>query len=281
MSFTVRMARPEDVEHIVPWTTDTFDWGDYVPDRLPAWIEDPSSAVVVCLDESEIPVALAHALLLSKTEAWLEAARVHPDYKRSGMGSAMNHAGVAWARERGAKVVRLATEADNEAARRQVEALDYRQTSNWVHARYEIGPGSAKPGKPGLRPAPPSDVDAAWMFWSTSNLAHDSRGLIAHGWRWRKATPGDLATAAGEGNFYQSPAGWVVADVPEEDRIRTLWLATTPEEAPRLLADLIDLASQKEATGLTIMMPNIPWVAEALSRSGAESKEVVVYSLAL
>ncbi len=275
------MARPEDVEHIVPWTTDTFDWGDYVPDRLPAWIEDPSSAVVVCLDESEIPVALAHALLLSKTEAWLEAARVHPDYKRSGMGSAMNHAGVAWARERGAKVVRLATEADNEAARRQVEALDYRQTSNWVHARYEIGPGSAKPGKPGLRPAPPSDVDAAWMFWSTSNLAHDSRGLIAHGWRWRKATPGDLATAAGEGNFYQSPAGWVVADAPEEDRIRTLWLATTPEEAPWLLADLIDLASQKEATELTIMMPNIPWVAEALSRSGAESKEVVVYSLAL
>lgn len=281
MSFTVRMARPEDVEHIVPWTTDTFDWGDYVPDRLPAWIEDPSSAVVVCLDESEIPVALAHALLLSKTEAWLEAARVHPDYKRSGMGSAMNHAGVAWARERGAKVVRLATEADNEAARRQVEALDYRQTSNWVHARYEIGPGSAKPGKPGLRPAPPSDVDAAWMFWSTSNLAHDSRGLIAHGWRWRKATPRDLATAAGEGNFYQSPAGWVVADAPEEDRIRTLWLATTPEEAPWLLADLIDLASQKEATELTIMMPNIPWVAEALSRSGAESKEVVVYSLAL
>ena len=281
MSFTVRMARPEDVEHIVPWTTDTFDWGDYVPDRLPAWIEDPSSAVVVCLDESEIPVALAHALLLSKTEAWLEAARVHPDYKRSGMGSAMNHAGVAWARERGAKVVRLATEADNEAARRQVEALDYRQTSNWVHARYEIGSGSAKPGEPGLRPAPPSDVDAAWMFWSTSNLAHDSRGLIAHGWRWRKATPGDLATAAGEGNFYQSPAGWVVADAPEEDRIRTLWLATTPEEAPWLLADLIDLASQKEATELTIMMPNIPWVAEALSRSGAESKEVVVYSLAL
>jgi len=281
MSFTVRMARPEDVEHIVPWTTDTFDWGDYVPDRLPGWIEDPSSAVVVCLDESKIPVALAHALLLSKTEAWLEAARVHPDHKRSGMGSAMNHAGVAWARERGAKVVRLATEADNEAARRQVEALDYRQTSNWVHARYEIGPGSAKPGEPGLRPAPPSDVDAAWMFWSTSNLAHHSRGLIAHGWRWRKATPGDLATAAGEGNFYQAPAGWVVVDVPEEDRIRTLWLATTPEEAPRLLADLIDLASQKEATELTIMMPNIPWVAEALSRSGAESKEVVVYSLAL
>lgn len=281
MSFTVRMARPEDVDHIVPWTADTFDWGDYVPDRLPGWIEDPDSAVVVCVDESGMVVALAHALMLSKTEGWLEAARVHPDHKRSGMGSAMNHAGVTWARERGARVVRLATEADNEAARRQVEALDYRQTSSWVHARYEIEPGSAKPAESGLKPAPRSDVDAAWMFWSTSDLAHHGRGLIAHGWQWRKAAPGDLTTAAREGNFYQSPAGWVVADMPERGRIRTLWLATTPNEAPRLLADLIDLASQKEATELTIKMPNIPWVAEALSRSGADPKEVVVYSLAL
>jgi Acetyltransferase (GNAT) family len=281
MSFTVRMARPEDVEQIVPWTTDTFDWGDYVPDRLPGWIEDPNSAVVVCVDESERPLALTHVLLLSKTEGWLEAARVHPDHKRSGMGLAMNHWGVAWARERGARVVRLATEAENKAVRRQVEALDYRQTSSWVHARYEIGPGSARPKEPGLRPAPRSDVDAAWMFWSTSNLAHHSRGLIAHGWRWRKATSMDLASAAGEGNFYQSPGGWVVADLPEDDRMRTLWLATTPEEAPRLLADLIDLASQKATAELTIKMPNIPWVTEAMSRSGAESKEVVVYSLAL
>jgi ribosomal protein S18 acetylase RimI-like enzyme len=281
MSFTVRIARAEDVEQIIPWTTDTFDWGDYVPDRLPGWIEDPNSAVVVCVDGSERPLAMTHVLLLSKTEGWLEAARVHPDHKRSGMGLAMNHAGVEWARERDARVVRLATEAENKAARRQVEALGYRQTSTWVHARYEIGEGSTKPAEPGLRPAPRSDVDAAWMFWSTSNLAHHSRGLIAHGWRWRKATPRDLASAAREGNFYQSPAGWVVADLLENDRMRMLWLATTPEEAPRLLADLIDLASQRGAAELTIKMPNVPWVAEALSRSGADPKEVLVYSLAL
>ena len=280
MSFKVRMARPEDVEQIVPWTTDTFDWGDYVPDRLPGWIDDPNSAVVVCADESDTPVALAHALLLSKTEGWLEAARVHPDHKRSGMGSAMNRAGVAWARERGAKVIRLAAESDNKAARRQIEALEYLRTSTWVHAHYVIGTGSARPAQPSLAPAPRSDVDAAWMFWSTSDLAHQSRGLIAMGWRWRKATPRDLTSAAGRGDFYQSPSGWIVADL-EDDRIRTLWLAATPEETPRLLADLIELAGQKKVAELTIKMPNIPWVTEALSRLGADPKEVVVYSLGL
>jgi len=66
MSFTVRMARPEDVEQIVPWTTDTFEWGDYVPDRLSAWIDDSNSAVVVCVDVSETPVSI----LTTSAPAW-------------------------------------------------------------------------------------------------------------------------------------------------------------------------------------------------------------------
>lgn len=281
MSFTVRMARPEDVKQIVPWTTDTFEWGDYVPDRLSAWIDDPNSAVVVCVDVSETPVAVVHALKLSETEGWLEAARVHPDHKRSGMGSALNHAGVAWARERGARVVRLATEADNDDARRQVEALGYRKTSSWVYARHLIGSTPANPSDPGLAPAPRSDIDAAWMFWSTSELSHAGRGLLAHGWQWRKAMPEDLADAAGAGNFLQSPGGWVVTDEPHNDLIQTLWIATTSEEAPRLLIDLIELARQRGANEMAIKMPNIPWVMEALSRWGGDPREVVVYSLAV
>ncbi len=281
MSFTVRMARPEDVKQIVPWTTDTFVWGDYVPDRLSAWIDDPNSAVVICVDESATPVAVVHALMLSETEGWLEAARVHPDHKRSGMGSALNHAGVVWARERGARVVRLATEADNDDARRQVESLGYRKTSSWVYARHVIGSTSASPSDPGLRPAPRSDIDAAWMFWSTSELCHVGRGLLAHGWQWRKAMPEDLADAAGAGNFFQSPGGWVVIDESNNGLIQTLWIATTSEEAPRLLIDLIELARGRGVEEMAVKMPNIPWVMEALSRSGGDPREVVVYSLAV
>lgn len=281
MSFTVRLAHPEDVRQIVQWTADTFEWGDYVPDRLATWIEDPNSAVVVCVDALEAPVAVVHALMLSETEGWLEAARVHPDHKRSGMGSALNRAGVRWAVERGARIVRLATETDNQPARRQVETLGYRQTSSWVYARHEIGSIPANPSDPGLRPAPRSDIDAAWMFWSTSALSHEGRGLAAHGWQWRKAMPEDLADAADASNFYQSPDGWVAIDELRNELIQTLWIATTPEEAPRLLTDLIELARQHGASELAVKMPNIPWVVEALSRSGGDPREVVVYSLAV
>lgn len=281
MSFEVRLVRPEDVAQIVSWTSDTFEWGDYVPDRLPTWIEDPDSAVVVCVDETAGPVAVVHALMLSGTEGWLEAARVHPDHKRSGMGSALNEAGVAWTKDRGARVVRLATEAINSAARGQVEALGYRHTSSWMYTMFDIDSSSPQGNGPGLKAAPKSDIDAAWMFWSTSELAHRGRGLLAHGWQWRKATPDDLVKAAEEGAFLQSPAGWVVADSPVAHRMRAPWIATTAEEAPQLLADLIEHARERKVSELSIKMPNIPWVKEALTRAGGNPKETFVYSLAV
>lgn len=281
MSFEVRTARPEDVERIVPWTAGTFEWGDYVPDRLPRWIEDTDSKVIVCVDGSDKPVAVAHAIMLSTTEGWLEAARVHPDHKRSGMGSAMNRAGVAWCRERGARVVRLATEEDNEAARRQVESLGYRCVSNWVYAEFDVAGVRPIREVMRLKPAPSSDVDPAWMFWSTSDLAHKGRSLIANGWQWRKARTSDLVEAASRGEFYQCPAGWAIADSPVTEALRLVWLATTIDEAPRIVEALIDLAAEQGYVELNVKAPNLPWMAETLSRAGAEPRKILVYALAV
>lgn len=277
----VRLARPEDVPGIIEWTTDTFEWGDYVPDRLADWISEAESEVMVCVDESDVPIAVAHAVMLSPTEGWLEAARVHPDHRRTGLGTTLNNAGVSWAAERGAEVVRLATEADNEAARSQVEALGYRATSSWLYSWIEVPPDYRSLDEVRLRPAPGSDVDAAWMFWSTSELAHGGRGFIADGWQWRKARPDDLTEASAAGQFFQNPAGWVIADQPEDDVVRTRWMATTKGEAPRLLDGLVGLAADRDAAALTVKLPNIPWAAEALVRAGGDSDEILIYSLAV
>lgn len=280
MSFTVRLARPEDVPDIVPWTTDTFEWGDYVPDRIMDWIEGTESELIVCEHETGEPVALAHALMLSDTEGWLEAARVHPDHKRSGMGSAMNDYGVEWLREQGARVVRLATEEDNLAARRQVEALDYRVTSTWVYAFFEPA-GVSVPNDMRLRRAHPSDVDAAWMFWSASDLAHDGRELIALGWRWRRATPDDLAGAAAGKTLFQAPSGWVIAEDANKETMRCLWMATTPEEAPRFVESVIALASSRGVPHVSVKAPDVPWMTESLSRAGGNPKRILVYAKAV
>src|SRR3989304_3123140 len=37
-----RPARHDDVDQIASWTQDTFDWGDYVAERLPEWLDNPA-----------------------------------------------------------------------------------------------------------------------------------------------------------------------------------------------------------------------------------------------
>ena len=231
MSFVIRPARAEDVASIGRWTQDTFIWGDYVPEMMGGWLEEPDSLVIVCVYDDDIPVALSRAQLLSPTEAWLSATRVHPDHRRSGMGMAMNDHAVEWARSHGALVARLVIEESNEAARGQVMRSSYRLAGRWAYATAPESTGRRLPQDERLRPGVTVDADAAWTFWSQSDLAHAARDLISLGWRWRKASRSDLERAVNTHTFYQSPGGWVIVEA-DEDGISVRWLATTAPDAP-------------------------------------------------
>lgn len=279
MAFTVRPGRPDDLPSIIPWTTDTFSWGDYVPERLPGWLEEDHSEVLVCVDESDQVLALAHVTMLSPREGWLEAARVHPDHRRSGLGKALNHAGVEWARTRGAAVVRLATEADNEAPVRQVLGLGYRQTSAWLFAEW-MADEVVRADRPILHAASGQDVDAAWIYWSGTELYGAGRGLISKGWQWRKARPSDLQSASEDDALYQSQAGWVILEnmpvTGEPGYFRLDLLATNPPGAPTMIDGLTDLAA-REGRGLNLKIPDLAWTREVLTRAGARYKQILVF----
>ncbi len=275
MSHVIRQANPDDIAAIVPWTADTFSWGDYVPDRLPQWLEDDSSAVLVATVD-HTPIALLHAVLLSPTEGFLEGARVHPDFRRMGIGNDLNDAGVAWAKAAGARVVRLVTETGNSAAITQVEALGFRQTTEWSTSTLSPGTrGDVSDGN-ALRLAGIHDADVAWMSWSAGDLHDEARGLITFGWQLRKARPGDLRAAIEDQHLYQSPAGWLIAE-PLDSRLRVSWVATSKEEAPRLLAALGRLAAELGVEQISIKTPVVPWMDEALIRAGASLDRLLVF----
>jgi GNAT superfamily N-acetyltransferase len=279
MAFVIRPARAEDVSLISRWTQDTFAWGDYVSDQLQEWLEDPDTLVVVCVHQDDVPVAVSRAQLVTPTEAWLSAARVHPDHRRSGMGSAMNDHAVNWARERGALVARLATERDNQAARSQVLKSGYRVTGRWIYATAAAPTGRLEPGRR-LQPGAAIDADAAWMFWSQSDLAQAAHDLISDGWRWRKATHADLESAVNGHVFYQGPAGWVIAR--RSDRgLSVTWVATTSPDAPVLLQGVRDLLVDQGVETVEAWLPATAWVSEALHREGFDSHPVVIYAKSL
>jgi GNAT superfamily N-acetyltransferase len=280
VSFLIRPARAEDVALIVPWTQDTFSWGDYVPERLPGWIEDPDALVIVCVLDDDVPVALSRAELLSPVEAWLSAARVHPDHRRAGMGQAMNDYAVEWAREQGALVARLAVESDNEAAISQVLRSRYRQTGDWVHGTAPPATGRRLDSDLRLRPGAAVDADAAWTFWSQSDLAAAARDLISLGWRWRKASHRDLEKAVERHGFLQGASGWAIIETDEEGT-SVRWLATTQADAPQLLQAVRDLQRDSAGGRVELMAPAIPWMIESLQREGFDLHPVNLYSKGL
>lgn len=282
MSVNIRPARHEDVEQIRPWTTDTFPWGDYLPDRLPTWIDQPGSIAIVCTDEDDVPIAVSHAQMLSPTEGWLEGARVRPDHKRRGLGNAMNKYGVSWAKEQGARVVRLAIERPNIAPQRQVEKLGYRRTSRWLANMYVVDEAVRLPGQPEMKPANPADIDAAWLSWSAGDLSQAGRGLVpAYGWQWRRLTPDDLRQAAANGDLYQSPLGWAIVDRAGEYTIRVSWASMSPDNGPGMLEGLLGLAESSGVPRVLILLPKLPWVEEALIRAGGDPDEELLYTLAV
>ena len=183
-------------------------------------------------------------------------------------------AGVEWAAQRGAQVVRLAIVDDNQPAITQVLALGYRQTSVWAYC--ELAP-VPRPDT-GVRHGTAADADAAWMSWSMSDLHRAGRGLIALGWQWRTARPQDLTEGIEKGRFFQSPQGWLLADQLNIKVMHSLWVSTAPEDAPEFLKGVLGLAADLGADGIRVKTPSLPWMTEAMKRAGGEPSEVFIFS---
>jgi ribosomal protein S18 acetylase RimI-like enzyme len=275
---TIRPGRIEDVDAIRSFTEDTFTWGDYVGREFPSWLDRLDELAIVAVDDSGSPVAVARVGLLSDAEAWLSGARVHPEHRRRGIGSVMNEFGVEWATERGAKVIRLATEEENSAARGQVEKLGYRAVARFalavraIEARTPPGAGTGSNGGRRLRGterldlAPSAEADPAYLVWSTGDQARVGHQLYAaEGWSFRRLRPSDLVAAAKARRLWTSPSAWVITEEEDEEMWVPLFI-TTLEDADRAAIALVDLAQERAARRLQVMTPRVDWLEEALLR---------------
>jgi ribosomal protein S18 acetylase RimI-like enzyme len=275
---TIRAGRMEDAERVRSFTEDTFTWGDYVGDEFPEWLDRPDEFAMVAEDDQGSPVAVARVVLLSAAEAWLSGARVHPQHRRQGIGSVMNDFGVDWSRARGAQVIRLATEETNTAARSQVEKLGYRAIARFALAVRKVEskiPPSAGPGSNGGRRltgterldlAPSAEADPAYLVWSTGDQARVAHQLFpAEGWSFRRLRPTDLVAAAKARRLWTSPSAWVVTEEDDDEMWVPLFI-TTIEDADRAAVALVDLAEERGAGLLRVMIPRVDWLEEALER---------------
>ncbi len=272
---TVRPARLEDLPAIAEFTRETFDWGDYVADALPAWLEAPDSHVLVAVTEDDRPVGLGRVILLSPREAWLHGARIHPDHRRTGIGSALNESLILWAQTRGAVVARLLIEEWNTPAQNQVARLGYRRVAGWMWATHSVGTdvdpatngGRRVPGDERLGPGSHAEIDPSWIAWLSSPIASVGRQLIPIGWHFRQMRHQDVIDAAKRGALWHCPSGWVIAD-PDQEELIVSWVVTSDLDVDRLLKAVLDRAEHLDVQLVRIMSPRIDWMEDALAKLG-------------
>jgi len=284
----IRPARHDDVDQIASWTQDTFDWGDYVAERLPEWLDNPAVRVMVAEEEARV-VATVTGTMVSPTEAWAQGIRVHPDHRRKGIGTAVSTALWDWARKQGAVVVRLAIDETNAASQAQATSMGFRKVCDWRRGERVIGEGSPVPeGNGGRRVPPPERLDAAhsaeaepaFLSWSTGELARAAHALFPIEWVWRRMTVEHLLVAARNRDLYEGRPGWAIAEVDEE-RLLVYWMETAPDDAPAMALALVDLAAEAGVAEMRIWVPTVDWLEAPFTRLGFEFHTVGVWALGL
>lgn len=270
----LRPARQSDRVDIVEFTTDTFSWGDYVGDSFDGWLAADESLLGVVEVDGRV-AAIARAVLLSPSEAWLHAARVHPDHRRRGHASRLNDWLCGWAASQGAVVARLYIEDWNEAAQRQVSENRYRMVSQWVSARRRLGTepdpttngGRRVRGEEQLTAATPAEVDPAWAVWSGSDMTRSGRGLHPFGWLFRRLTRDDIERAVRDRELLHGPSGWVMAR-DDNGTMVVPFVAAADDDLYRIVRAAVDRADRHEFGAMHVLVPDTPDVADALERAG-------------
>lgn len=193
----VRPARMGDKTAILGFCQNTFSWGDYISEVWDSWLGDDNGKIFVGVVNDQ-PIGMMHVAFLRDGAAWMEGMRVHPDYRRLGVASAMDAAGRAYARERGGTLARLATARDNIAAQKTLERQGYAcvaRYGEWVSKNQFTEASLRRQRKytdaavKEARIAKENDLPKIFLHWRDVPCA-----IVANSeWRWEKLNDAALA----------------------------------------------------------------------------------------
>lgn len=120
----IREARRSDRREVAEFTSRTWKWGDYIMSVWDQWISDEKGKLLVAEEGGKV-IGLMRLAIRPEGEAYLAGARVHPDFRRRGVATALTKKCIEYARSMGAKFVSLATSSKNLPAISLVEKLGF------------------------------------------------------------------------------------------------------------------------------------------------------------
>ena len=266
---TIRPARPGDRPAMERICAHTWEWGDYIPEAWDEWLADEQGLSIVGELEGRV-VALSRITFQAPDQIWLEGMRVDPEYRRRGIaGQFLDHS-IAFARERGARVVRLGTSYHNAP----VHTLTAQAGMVRVGA-YLLWIADPLPGGPDPAFLSAGHADQVRAFLRDSPVMAHTHGLYSAHWAWQELSPAriDQFLEAGQFAARLAPDGRLVAlaVLHPDPEYKELWLSFAGGEATavtELATAVRGYAARLGAEKVQVMVPDLEWLRDALGEAG-------------
>ena len=124
MGTKVRPAKPSDKAPLMEFISRIWGGHDYIPRVWDEWMRERGAKTFV-IEVDRKPVGMSRVKFLEDGSAWLEGARVHPEYRGAGLASMLGRNSIRFAEKRGRPVVRLVSNSRNVSALRQVAKMGF------------------------------------------------------------------------------------------------------------------------------------------------------------
>ena len=190
MDLVIRRARASDKRDVLAAVRTLWGGNDRIPDLFDAWVTHRTGPFFVAESAGRV-VGMGKLTVVSPTEAWLEGGRVAPRWRRKGIATALIAHRIAYARERGVRVMRFSTASDNTPIHRAAKTFGFALVRRL--ARYEA------PAREGAAPARARPAHERAVLRRVGALVQRRSS-----WEWREITRHDVGNAIARGRVLVS-----------------------------------------------------------------------------
>ena len=279
--FVVRTADAEDREAVLQFDKEIWGGEDYIPHVWDEWLRDREGRLYVCTFKDR-PVGIGHVDLQDSITAWLEGGRVDPKLRRKGVGTRVAKACMAYARQKGRKIARLATSKRNVASYSLNLKLGFQVISGYV---IMVG-RPMETGAPISRRAQTSEEQKVWTYMRDSPVFEKAAGLYTRLWEWYALTPAVLHRfiEMEKAVIYRPDDAiegvMLVDDVEFRDKqTQTCYLDGSPKAIQDLAGWLLRWSAEADATKANVFTVNHEPIVSTLNSLGFERRhgEIAIF----
>ncbi len=270
MDLTIRQAKIEDKQKIIELLKETNP-EDYIFHVLDEWLLDDEGKLLVVQHDDKI-VAISHFFLHNKESAWLEGARVHPNYRNLGIATKMNLLILDMLKKEGIKKARLVTSARNIAAQRHLAKTPFKPISRWLHLRIDkLEPREVPVCK---------EYDSVLNFLLNSKFFEEMGRIYHADYAWFDFNENWLLERVRANEVYFEDPNLVIVNKSFRRNNYSIGYLECPGE---VLIDMLRIAYflAKNKENFLFMIPSRNEYKEILLAKGIDFGELIVYGVSL